>query len=270
MTPRATPGSSTGARRLRGLTPMAAPHPHQRRQGPHGPGARRRRQELGADRRRRRSTSATTSRPALRRRDVVVDFSSHQRHRQLLELAVAQRKPVVIGTTGHSAEAKKKLLAAGRQGALRLGRQFFRRRQPAVRPHPPRGRGCSVPTTTPRSSRCTTASRRTRPAAPPRACSRSSSRSASSTADGAAPRPRRASPASAPPTEVGVHALRGGDVVGDHTVIFAALGERLELTHKASDRAIFARGALRAAQWVVDAAAGRLRHAGRARPEVRP
>jgi 4-hydroxy-tetrahydrodipicolinate reductase len=51
--------------------------------------------------------------------------------------------------------------------------------------------------------------------------------------------------------EVGVHALRGGDVVGDHTVLFAGPGERLELTHKASDRAIFARGALRAAQWVV-------------------
>jgi 4-hydroxy-tetrahydrodipicolinate reductase len=53
------------------------------------------------------------------------------------------------------------------------------------------------------------------------------------------------------PTEIGVHALRGGDVVGDHTVIYAALGERVELTHKASDRQIFARGALRAAQWIV-------------------
>jgi len=52
------------------------------------------------------------------------------------------------------------------------------------------------------------------------------------------------------PTEVGIHALRGGDVVGDHTVIFAGLGERIELTHKAGDRVIFARGALRAAQWV--------------------
>lgn len=52
-------------------------------------------------------------------------------------------------------------------------------------------------------------------------------------------------------TEVGIHSLRGGDVVGDHTVIFAALGERLELTHKASDRGIFANGALRAARWVV-------------------
>jgi len=51
--------------------------------------------------------------------------------------------------------------------------------------------------------------------------------------------------------EVGVHALRGGDVIGDHTVIFASEGERVELTHKASDRAIFAKGALRAAQWIV-------------------
>jgi len=51
--------------------------------------------------------------------------------------------------------------------------------------------------------------------------------------------------------EIGVHALRGGDVIGDHTVMFAGAGERLELTHRASDREIFARGALRAAQWVV-------------------
>ena len=58
------------------------------------------------------------------------------------------------------------------------------------------------------------------------------------------------------PTEVGIHALRGGDVVGDHTVMFAALGERLELTHKASDRGIFARGAVRAARWVITRPAG--------------
>ncbi|MBM3835378.1 MAG: 4-hydroxy-tetrahydrodipicolinate reductase [Verrucomicrobia bacterium] len=51
-------------------------------------------------------------------------------------------------------------------------------------------------------------------------------------------------------TEIGMHALRGGDVVGDHTVIFAANGERLELTHRAASRETFASGALRAAQWV--------------------
>ena len=51
--------------------------------------------------------------------------------------------------------------------------------------------------------------------------------------------------------EIGMHSVRGGDVVGDHTVIFAATGERVELTHKASNRDTFAHGALRAALWVV-------------------
>lgn len=57
-------------------------------------------------------------------------------------------------------------------------------------------------------------------------------------------------------SEIGIHALRGGDVVGDHTVIFAANGERVELTHKASSRETFANGALRASQWVVGKAPG--------------
>ncbi len=57
-------------------------------------------------------------------------------------------------------------------------------------------------------------------------------------------------------TEIGMHAVRGGDVVGDHTVLFAALGERVELTHKASSRDIFARGALRAILWASQRPAG--------------
>jgi 4-hydroxy-tetrahydrodipicolinate reductase len=48
---------------------------------------------------------------------------------------------------------------------------------------------------------------------------------------------------------IGMHALRGGDVVGDHTVHFSTVGERIELTHRASSRDTFASGALRAAQW---------------------
>ena len=51
--------------------------------------------------------------------------------------------------------------------------------------------------------------------------------------------------------EIGVHSIRGGDVVGDHTVTFAGAGERLELSHKAASRETFALGALRAARWVV-------------------
>jgi 4-hydroxy-tetrahydrodipicolinate reductase len=51
--------------------------------------------------------------------------------------------------------------------------------------------------------------------------------------------------------EIGLHSIRGGDVVGDHTVTFAGPGERLELTHKASSRETFAVGALRAARWII-------------------
>lgn len=55
---------------------------------------------------------------------------------------------------------------------------------------------------------------------------------------------------------IGFAVLRGGDAVGDHTVMFAGEGERIELTHKASDRRIYARGAVRAARWAVGKPAG--------------
>ena len=58
------------------------------------------------------------------------------------------------------------------------------------------------------------------------------------------------------PTEIGVHAVRGGDVVGEHTVLFADVGERLELVHRASSRETFALGALRAAAWLRGRPAG--------------
>ncbi len=55
-----------------------------------------------------------------------------------------------------------------------------------------------------------------------------------------------------PSDEIAVFALRGGDVVGEHTVIFAGMGERIELTHRAGSRDIFAKGAVEAAKWVKD------------------
>lgn len=57
--------------------------------------------------------------------------------------------------------------------------------------------------------------------------------------------------------EIGVHALRGGDVVGEHTLIMAPAGERIELTHRAHGREIFARGAVRASHWVTGQVCGR-------------
>ncbi len=57
--------------------------------------------------------------------------------------------------------------------------------------------------------------------------------------------------------EVGVLAVRGGDVIGDHTVFLMADGERIELTHRATNRDVFALGALRAARWMAGRSAGR-------------
>jgi 4-hydroxy-tetrahydrodipicolinate reductase len=57
-------------------------------------------------------------------------------------------------------------------------------------------------------------------------------------------------------SEIGIQTIRGGDIVGDHTIIFASLGERIELVHRAHSRDNFARGAIRAAIWVLDKACG--------------
>ncbi|MDE0297770.1 MAG: 4-hydroxy-tetrahydrodipicolinate reductase [Candidatus Poribacteria bacterium] len=56
--------------------------------------------------------------------------------------------------------------------------------------------------------------------------------------------------------EIGIHAIRGGDISGDHTVLYAGSGERIEITHRAHTREAFAKGAIRAARWVVNAPKG--------------
>ena len=53
-----------------------------------------------------------------------------------------------------------------------------------------------------------------------------------------------------PNEQIGFHAVRGGDIVGDHTVLFAADGECIEISHRATSRDTFAIGALRAAAWL--------------------
>ncbi len=59
------------------------------------------------------------------------------------------------------------------------------------------------------------------------------------------------------PKEIGIQTIRAGDIVGEHTVLFGGIGERIEITHKASSRDTFAKGAVRAAKWVVGKPAGR-------------
>jgi 4-hydroxy-tetrahydrodipicolinate reductase len=57
-------------------------------------------------------------------------------------------------------------------------------------------------------------------------------------------------------TEIGIQAIRAGDIVGEHTVIFGGIGERLELVHRTQSRDTFAQGAIRAAKWIVQQSPG--------------
>jgi 4-hydroxy-tetrahydrodipicolinate reductase len=68
---------------------------------------------------------------------------------------------------------------------------------------------------------------------------------------------RSGRPGARPVSEIGLHALRGGSIVGEHSVQFLGERDRIELVHRATDRALFAEGALRAARWLAGRAPGR-------------
>lgn len=186
--------------------------------------------------------------------DVIIDFSSHHATGALLELAVANRKPIVIGTTGHAADEKKRLLALAAQvpcvwaGNFSVGVNLLfalTRRAAAVLGADYDAEVIEMHHRFKKDAPSGTAARLLEIILEERKLGAEALKHGRSGITG-----------ERQPTEVGVHALRGGDVVGDHTVLFAALGERVELTHKASDRGIFARGAVRAAHWVVGRPAG--------------
>jgi 4-hydroxy-tetrahydrodipicolinate reductase len=186
--------------------------------------------------------------------DVIIDFSSPRATQAVLELAIAQRKSVVIGTTGHTAAEKKELLVLAAQtpcvwaGNFSVGVNLLfalTRRAAATLGADYDAEVVELHHRFKKDAPSGTAARLLEIILEERKLGADALRHG-----------RQGMPGERTSTEVGIHALRGGDVVGEHTVLFAALGERLELTHKASDRGIFARGALRAAQWVAAQPAG--------------
>ena len=181
--------------------------------------------------------------------DVIIDFSSPQATAGILEIAHAHHKAVVIGTTGHTAAEKAHLLPLAARGPCVWAGNFsvgvnllfaLTKRAASVLNADYDTEVVEMHHRFKKDAPSGTAARLLEIILAERKLTPEALRHGRSGLTGA-----RAA------TEVGVHALRGGDVVGEHTVIFAALGERVELTHKAGDRAIFARGALRAAQWVI-------------------
>jgi 4-hydroxy-tetrahydrodipicolinate reductase len=186
--------------------------------------------------------------------DVIIDFSTHRATEGLLKLALAHKKPIVIGTTGHAAEEKTHLLGLAQQvpcvwaGNFSIGVNLLfalTRRASAILGSDYDIEVVEMHHRFKKDAPSGTAARLLEIIMEERALTAAALRHG-----------REGITGERTPTEIGMHALRGGDVVGDHTVMFAALGERLELTHKASDRGIFARGSLRAAQWLVGRPAG--------------
>lgn len=181
--------------------------------------------------------------------EVAVDFSSPAATVNLVEGAARALVPVVIGTTGHSEEERGMIREAGQDlpivwaGNFSVGVTLLRHLvELAARALPEgfdieivemhHGQKKDAPSGTAMHLLDAAKEGRKDPGA-------------------RVTHGREGQVGARPRGEIGVHALRGGDIVGEHTVLFAGPGERLELTHKASDRAIFALGALRAARWVI-------------------
>jgi len=183
--------------------------------------------------------------------DVVIEFSTPAATASHVALAAEQGIPVVIGTTGLSAAETEAVRTAARRipvvwaanTSLGINLLLGLVEQVAARLGPDwdieimelhhRGK-VDAPSGTALALGCAAAAGR------------------GTTLDAVQQRGRDGITGARRDGDIGFAALRGGDAVGDHHVIFAGAGERLELTHRATNRAIYAKGAVRAARWVVD------------------
>jgi 4-hydroxy-tetrahydrodipicolinate reductase len=175
--------------------------------------------------------------PAMRKCDVVLDFSQADAIEGICRTALHHRRPLVIGTTGHSSGQRRIIEEAGKSLPIVFASNFsvgvntlFSLTRKAAEILGPEFDLEIVET-----------HHRMKKDAP------------SGTARTLAEILRTARKLDG---QVPIQSIREGQVVGDHTVSFGGPGERLELTHRASSREIFARGALRAAQWIIGKPAG--------------
>lgn len=191
---------------------------------------------------------------ALAQADVAVDFSFHGFTAELLATAVAQGKPVVIGTTGHTAEEKAVIAQAAQSIPVVFASNF----------------SVGVNTLFWLTRKATRILKQydieivemhhhhklDAPSGTARTLAEIVCEETGLDYDKDVMHGREGLVGARPQRQIGMHSLRGGDVVGDHTVIYATDGERVELTHKASSRMTFAAGAVRAALWLADKPAG--------------
>ncbi len=187
--------------------------------------------------------------PAMPECDVVMDFSLHDAAVPLLQLAAKHTKPVVIGATGHTPEERNAIAAFAQEIPVIFSGNFsagvnllFHLTAQAA--------GLLGSDYHPEIVEMHHRNKKDAPSGTARHLA-DIIRETRGLKEEHIRHGREGHAGERPDDEIGVHALRGGDVTGEHTVIFAGPGERLELTHKAGGRRIFAQGALRAARWLL-------------------
>nr|UXE44762.1 4-hydroxy-tetrahydrodipicolinate reductase [uncultured bacterium] len=182
--------------------------------------------------------------------DVVIDFSSHSATAGIVALCAEHKKAIVIGTTGHSNDDRSRITDFSSRIPMVLSSNFstgvnalfwITRKAAEIL-----GPGFDLEIVEMHHRM-----KRDAPSGTAKSLADILAAVRKQQLDKVARHGRNGLVGERTDEEIGVHSIRGGDVVGDHTVIFATNGERLELTHKASSRDTFANGALRAAQWVV-------------------
>jgi 4-hydroxy-tetrahydrodipicolinate reductase len=192
---------------------------------------------------------------ALSKCDAVIDFTSHHFSNELVAACVKHKVPFVMGTTGHTQEELANIRDAAKTLPVVLAPNFsvgvntlFWLTRQAVRIL---GEPFDLEVVEMHHRMKTDSPSGTARRLVEILCEETEVSYETDTRHG-----RKGDVGARTKKEIGVHALRGGDVVGDHTVVFANVGERVELTHKASSRDTFSNGAVRAAKWLASQPAG--------------
>ena len=170
--------------------------------------------------------------PAMKRSEVVIDFSHPDAIEEIYRAALQHRRPLVIGTTGHSAEQRSAIEKAAKTVPIVFASNF----------------SVGVNALFALTHRAAEILGRDFDAEIIETHHHMKKDAPSGTAKTIA---GILSKAQNMANQIPIQSIREGDVVGEHTVIFSGPGERLELSHKASSREIFGRGALRAARWII-------------------
>ena len=182
--------------------------------------------------------------------EAIIEFSFHEVTLSIAELAVEKNIPLVIGTTGHTAEEKAAILSAveGKIPVIWAGNysigvntlNYLTRKAAGILGENYEPEVMEMHHHDKKDAPSGTAERLIEIL-----------KDGYTLSEEQVVHGREGIVGERPRGEIGVHALRGGDIVGEHTVYFCGDGERIELTHRATDRKIFAQGAIRAAKWAV-------------------